>query len=808
MKSLGTRFLIPFGLLTVLIATLVSYETCEAGRTVILAGAFALLFASSLVVFRFVVTGRLHAMARHFNDIATHPEGPSPSAIKAWGSDEIGAVGAGFNRVVEHLRATHTSLEIAVNERTAELRSANERLQVELAGCKRAEQLLRGSRLEYRTLFEHIPQKFLHKDRESTYISCNDLFARDLGIPAADVAGKTDFDFFPRELAEKYRADDRLVIETGREIEVEEDYVEDGNSRTVLTRKVPLLDDNGEVRGVIGVFTDITDRKRAEDLIRIRLSLLEFAASHSLEELLQKTVDDVGALTNSPIGFYHFLESDQKTLSLQAWSTRTTKEFCKAEGVGLHYNVDQAGVWVDCVSEKRPVIHNDLSKLSHRKGLPMGHTPVIRELVVPIMRSGLIVAILGVGNKLTDYDDRDAEVVSYLADVAWEIAKRKRAEKKLHESGEELRRERALLRTIIDSMQDLIFFKDKDSVYLGCNKAFEVYSGMPEGVLIGKTDVEIAPREAAESHRRMDREMLASGKAWRNEEWIPFKKGGGGHFDMLKTPYYGPDGELLGLIGVGRDITENKRMREAIEKRLIALTRPLDATEGIEFEDLFNIEEIQKLQDQFATACGVGSLITHLDGTPITNPSNFCRLCDTIIRGTEKGLRNCRYSDTVIGVHHPEGPVFQPCLSSGLWDAGANITVGGRHIANWLVGQVRDETQKEAGMRPYAREIGADEEAFIEAFNEVPSMSKEQFEKVAHALFTLAGQLSSLAYHNVQQARFITDRKQAEDERRRLEDRLQRAEKMEALGTLAGGVAHDLNNVLGIVVGYSETACK
>ncbi len=112
--------------------------------------------------------------------------------------------------------------------------------------------------------------------------------------------------------------------------------------------------------------TEITARKRAEELIRIRLGLLEFAASHSIEELLQKTLDEVGALTGSPLGFYHFVESDGKTLSLQVWSTQTTKEFCKAEGKGLHYNIDRAGVWADCVHARRPVIHNDYSSLPHR----------------------------------------------------------------------------------------------------------------------------------------------------------------------------------------------------------------------------------------------------------------------------------------------------------------------------------------------------------------------------------------------------------------------------------------------------------
>jgi len=191
----------------------------------------------------------------------------------------------------------------------------------------------------------------------------------------------------------------------------------------------------------------------------------------------------------------------------------------------------------------------------------------------------------------------------------------------------------------------------------------------------------------------------------------------------------------------------------------------------IAFEELFDINEIQRLQDEYAAATGVASIITHPDGTPITAPSNFTHLCSQIIRKTEKGCANCQRSDAVIGSHHPNGPIMQQCLSGGLWDAGAAITVGGHHIANWLIGQVRDETQTEEKMRAYAREIGADEPSFMKAFRDVPAMSREQFERIAKVLFTLASQLSTTAYQNVQQARFISERRRAEEALRASEER-------------------------------------
>jgi len=217
--------------------------------------------------------------------------------------------------------------------------------------------------------------------------------------------------------------------------------------------------------------------------------------------------------------------------------------------------------------------------------------------------------------------------------------------------------------------------------------------------------------------------------------------------------------------------SEHKLAEEALEKRIVALTMPLDDAERINFEDLFNLDDIQRLQDEFASATGVASIITHTDGTPITRPSNFCRLCNDIIRKTDKGRANCYKSDAVIGRLSPKGPIIQPCMSGGLSDAGAGISVGGQHIASWLIGQVRDATQTEDKMRAYAREIGVDESTLVEAFLEVPSMSRERFGQIAQMLFTLANQLSTTAYQNVQQARFITERKQAEEALRESEEK-------------------------------------
>lgn len=233
-----------------------------------------------------------------------------------------------------------------------------------------------------------------------------------------------------------------------------------------------------------------------------------------------------------------------------------------------------------------------------------------------------------------------------------------------------------------------------------------------------------------------------------------------------------PDGSPLRMVGTHSDITARKQAQDMATRRLVALTRPLDCVEDLQFTDLFPLEDIQRLQDLFANATGVASVITTPDGQPITRASNFCRLCRDIIRKTPAGLANCMRSDATLGDRNPEGPTVCPCLSGGLWDAGASIVVGERHIANWLIGQVRDQTQTEDKMRAYARQIGADENELIVAFREVPSMPEAQFRRIAQMLFDLARILSDMAYQNVQQARFISERRKAEEQLRQSEENL------------------------------------
>jgi PAS domain S-box-containing protein len=133
---------------------------------------------------------------------------------------------------------------------------------------KRAEEALRQSENKYKTLLENLPQKIFQKDRNSVYMSCNENYARDLKIRPEEIFGKTDYEFFPKELAEKYTADDKRIIASGKTEDIEEKYLVDGQKMWVQTVKTPIKDKKGNITGVLGIFWDVTKRKRAEQALR------------------------------------------------------------------------------------------------------------------------------------------------------------------------------------------------------------------------------------------------------------------------------------------------------------------------------------------------------------------------------------------------------------------------------------------------------------------------------------------------------------------------------------------------------------
>jgi PAS domain S-box-containing protein len=129
---------------------------------------------------------------------------------------------------------------------------------------------------------------------------------------------------------------------------------------------------------------------------------------------------------------------------------------------------------------------------------------------------------------------------------------------------DDLLRDRELLRCLKENFSDLIFIKDLKGFYRGCNKASERFIGLSEEEQIGKSDLDFFDRDMAEAIREIDREVFEEGKPHRLQEWVQAGDGAMHFMDSLKAPYFGPDGEVLGLVGISRDITEQKQMEEAL----------------------------------------------------------------------------------------------------------------------------------------------------------------------------------------------------------------------------------------------------
>jgi len=135
----------------------------------------------------------------------------------------------------------------------------------DITGRREAESALFFEK-RYRALIENLPQRIFLKDRNSLYLSCNSSFARELGLEPEQVFGKTDYDLFPAPLAQKRLQDDARVLEAG--VPEERDQQRERDHAWVSKALIPLKDDAGRVYGLLGILTDITSRKRAEELLK------------------------------------------------------------------------------------------------------------------------------------------------------------------------------------------------------------------------------------------------------------------------------------------------------------------------------------------------------------------------------------------------------------------------------------------------------------------------------------------------------------------------------------------------------------
>lgn len=378
------------------------------------------------------------------------------------------------------------------------------------------EESLRHSEEKFRSLVENLPQNIFIKDPDSVYISCNMVFANVVGVAPEQIAGMTDYDFFPPEMAGKYRADDRRIIDSGEVEEIEEAYVVRGQARIAHTIKVPFKNPQGVVTGVLGMFHDVTERRQAELL------------AQRFGYLLRASFNEIYLFDASSLLFLETSEGARKNLGYSA----------------------------EAMARMTPL------------DIKPSFTPERFEQLLAPLRSGeqdlLLFETLHRRKDGTTYPVEarlqfmNAVPPAFLA-VIQDVTERKLAES-------ELLRQRSFFRQVIDADPNLIFVKDAAGRLLLANQALAKLYGMQPDDMLGEKYLAKLKQSGNEAERylEMDREVIRTRQPV--SFMHPTSLGGKERWFMnTKTPLELPDGSV-NVLGISMDITERRRAEEELRE--------------------------------------------------------------------------------------------------------------------------------------------------------------------------------------------------------------------------------------------------
>jgi|GEM_PF-550952 len=425
---------------------------------------------------------------------------------------------------------------------------------------KRIEAELAKERNLLRVLLDTTPDHIYYKDRDSRFILMSKSQAERFGLSdPKEAIGKTDFDFFTEEHARPAFEDEQRIIRTGKPIiGIEEKETWPGGGISwVSTTKMPLLDENGEIIGTFGISRDITDRKLAEEQLM-----------KAMEEI-KNSEDKLKNIINGSAIPQFFIDKDHKVVY---WNTALTA----LTGIKSEEIVGTTNHWKAFYDNQRPCLA-DLLVNGSIKNLPKWYSDKYQksnfvengfeatDFFPNLGKDGKWIFFTAVAIK-----DSKGEIIGVLETLE-DITERKRAE-------EALAREKTLFKTVIDNIPDKIYAKDTEGRFIVCNKAVVERMGKSdEKEIISKTDFDFIDNKLANQFRTNELEIIKTGIPLINhEEPLDQAEGGMRWNSTTKVPLRDLQGNIIGIVGVGRDITECKQAEEQREKFIAELQEALD----------------------------------------------------------------------------------------------------------------------------------------------------------------------------------------------------------------------------------------
>ncbi len=417
---------------------------------------------------------------------------------------------------------------------------------------RNAEDRLRERERTLRAVVETSADGFWSLSPEGRIQDVNDAYVRRSGYSRRELIGKHVSDLDVLESPEVARAHQERIARDGSHIFESRHRARDGSlwDVEVSASYWPI----GEGR-FFAFIRDVWERKRSERLDRLRLRLSDLSSKGDVASVLQAALDAGVRLTRSRVGFFRLVEADGESVSLQVRSTNTLEATCTASGQGARDPLGDAEVWAACVRGKVPVIHDGDAAHPHRDGLPHGHAPLVRELVVPVLRGGKVVAALGVGNKSSAYVEEDVHDLTQLADFAWDVVERRRLEGETRLQGE-----------IARHISEGIYLVDaKDLTIVWANPRMEELFGYAPGEMNGRPVWIVNSPEGGDPEEVARQVIFALRQTgtWKGEILNVRKDGTTFRGLASVSTFHHPDhGDVY--VSLQTDVTDRKRAEEAL----------------------------------------------------------------------------------------------------------------------------------------------------------------------------------------------------------------------------------------------------